>query len=285
MYMGCHVSIKHGYLGAAKTAVMIGANAFQYFPKNPRSMGVKDFDKKDAAACRQFSREHELISIAHTAYPINLAVEESMYLLTLDHLRNDLEIAEACGSRGVVVHFGQSKGGDPLEGYKRMIFLLNELLSEWQGEAKILIENNAGQGNRMGTTIEELIQVRSLLTSPERVGFCLDTCHAFASGLWRGGDWEEVADKMRTGGFFSALAAVHLNDSVYPCCSFRDRHASIGRGEIGLEPIRQLLQTPELSELPIILETPAPADGGHRQEIALIRQLAEKETAVMGVEK
>lgn len=286
MRIGCHISIRNGYLGAARTAYAIGANAFQYFPKNPRSMGIKDFDKKDAEACRRFSRDHGLRSIAHTAYPINLcAAEAELYELTVRHLRNDLEIAEACGSLGVVVHFGHFKGPDPLEGYKRMIQMLNELLADWSGQAQILLENNAGVGGRMGTTIEELLQVRSLLAAPEKVGFCLDTCHAYASGLWRGDNWDEVAERMRSSGYLARLGAVHLNDSVYPCCSCRDRHAPIGRGEIGAEAIARFLQTPELADLPIILETPAPADGGHQQEIALVRQLAQTEDTRLPVEK
>ncbi|MEJ8545354.1 deoxyribonuclease IV [Brevibacillus borstelensis] len=286
MFVGCHVSIRNGYLGAAKTAFAIGANSFQYFPKNPRSMGVKAFDAKDAEACRRFAQERGLVSIGHTSYPTNLAVdEEDMRERTVKHLRNDLEIAEACGSLGVVVHFGHAKGGEPLEGYKRMIRLLDELLHDWRGEAKILLENNAGQGSRMGTTIEELVQVRSLLAAPDRVGFCLDTCHAFASGLWRGSNWKEVAAHMRSSGYFSSLAAVHLNDSVYPSGSFRDRHAPVGRGEIGLEAFSEFLQTPELAEVPIILETPAPAIGGHREEILLVRKLADRQEGVFDLEK
>lgn len=286
MFVGCHVSIRNGYAGAAKAAMAIGANCFQYFPKNPRSMGVKTFDAKDAASCRRFAKEHGMLSIGHTSYPSNLAVEEEeLYERTVEHLRNDLEIAEACGSLGVVVHFGHSKGGDPLEGYKRMIRLLDELLCDWRGEAKILLENNAGQGTRMGTTIEELVQVRSLLAAPDRVGFCLDTCHAFASGLWRGHDWDEVCAHMRNAGYFSSLVAVHLNDSVYPSGSFRDRHAPIGKGEIGLEAFAAFLQTPELADIPFILETPAPADGGHQEEISLVRRLAEQRDGVFGVEK
>jgi deoxyribonuclease-4 len=274
MKIGCHVSIRNGYLEAARTALAIGARSFQYFPKNPRSLKVKQFDPKDASACKSFCREQQLLSIAHTSYPVNLAVDDpKLFETTLRSLRNDLTIAEACGSVGLVVHFGQYKGEDVLEGYRVMIRMLNELLADWTGDTLLLLENNAGQGGRMGTTLEELTQVRQLLAVPEKVGFCLDTCHAFASGMWRGSDWERVAEKMRESGYFSALRAVHLNDSVYASGSCRDRHAGIGQGEIGLEAFAAFLRTPELAGLPIVLETPKPAGGSHQEEIAFVKRL------------
>ncbi len=274
MNIGCHVSIRNGYLEAAKSAHAAGARSFQYFPKNPRSLSVKSFDSRDAAACRDYCRQTNLISIAHTAYPTNLAVEETdVYAATIQSVRNDLEIADACGSVGLVVHFGQYKGSDPLRGYQVMIRMVNEILDAWNGEALLLIENNAGQGGRMGTTLEELTQVRELLAAPEKVGFCLDTCHAFASGMWRGDDWHAVAEKMRESGYFSRLFAIHLNDSSYPHASYRDRHAWIGKGHIGAEAIADVLRTPEVSDLPIVLETPKGADGTHRDEIAYVKRL------------
>jgi len=274
VYIGCHVSIRHGYWEAAKAAAAVGAHAFQYFPKNPRSLTVKAYDRKDAALCRDYCREHGLISICHTPYPTNLAVEEpALYAATVQSVRNDLEIANACGSVGLVVHFGQYKGDDPLRGYRVMIRMINEIMDGWDGEAKLLLENNAGQGSRMGTTLEELTEVRQLLAHPDKVGFCLDTCHAFASGMWRGDDWESLAERMRQSGYFASLYAVHLNDSVYPAASFRDRHANIGRGQIGEEYIRGLLQTPELKKLPVVLETPKGAGGTHQDEIRYVKRL------------
>jgi deoxyribonuclease-4 len=274
VYIGCHVSIRHGYLEAAKSAAAVGAQSFQYFPKNPRSLSVKPFDQRDTALCRDYCQEHGLVSIAHTSYPTNLAVEEpALYAATVQSVRNDLEIANACGSVGLVVHFGQYKGSDPLRGYQVMIRMVNEILRDWDGEAKLLLENNAGQGGRMGTTLEELTQVRQLLLAPDKVGFCLDTCHAFASGMWRGDNWESLAERMRESGYFSRLFAVHLNDSVYPYASYRDRHANIGRGQIGAEAIQDVLRSPELGGLPIVLETPKGAGGGHRDEIAYVKRL------------
>ncbi|UFJ43037.1 deoxyribonuclease IV [Brevibacillus humidisoli] len=276
MQIGCHVSIRHGYLGAAQAALAVSAGAFQYFPKNPRSLAVKRFNRQDAAACRQYCEEHGIISVAHTPYPTNLSVDDrQLYEQTVASVRNDLEIADACGSLGVVVHFGKYKGTatDPLFGYRAMIEMLDEILADWEGKALLLLENNAGQGGKMGTTFEELTQVRSLIRLPQKVGFCLDTCHLFASGVWNGENQDEMLSRAGELGYVDHLKVIHLNDSQYPSGSHRDRHASIGRGQIGENAIRALLTAPPLADLPVILETPVPDGGSHRDEIQYVKEL------------
>jgi deoxyribonuclease-4 len=273
-YVGCHISIRNGYSGAARTAAAIGATAFQYFPKNPRGLAVKNFSTTDAADCAELCRAHGIRSIAHTTYATNLAAEGALREPTIRSLRNDLEIAEACGSVGVVVHFGKWKTGkDPLEGYKLIIGALNEVLQGWKGKALLLIENQAGEGTSIGATMEELTSIRQLSAFPEKIGFCLDTCHLFASGVWNGGNWGELLQLGRSIGYMEHLQALHLNDSVYGTGSLRDRHASIGRGEIGAPGITEVLRTAELSGLPVVLETPVLAGYSHQAEIELVRTL------------
>ncbi len=276
MRIGSHVSTREGYRGAALRAAAIGGNAFQYFPKNPRSLQIKAFDRTDAARCAEWCLEHNVPSIAHGPYPVNPAAEgeaaEKMAVSTL----NDLEIAEACGSVGVVVHFGAYKGKDPLQGYRHIIRWLNAVTSAWQGEARILLENLAGDHGLLGTTPEELAQIRKLCDHPGRIGFCLDTCHLFASGEWQPGGWDAFAERARDAGYWDALAAVHLNDSRYPSGSRKDRHAAIGEGYIGRDNFGQLLRTPEIRRVPLLLETPEGADGTHRDQILLVRQWSEE---------
>ncbi|HZG16551.1 MAG TPA: deoxyribonuclease IV [Candidatus Bathyarchaeia archaeon] len=285
MKIGCHVSIRSGYAGAAKAAWDMGARSFQYFPKNPRGLSVKAFEQRDAAACKQFCMDTGLVSIAHTPYPTNLSVDDpDLYQATVRSVINDLEIAEACGSIGLVVHFGQYKGKveDPLYGYQLMIRMVNDILGQWTGTALLLIENNAGQGNPMGITIEELVQIRQLLDQPERVGYCLDTCHAFASGMWNGTDWLHVASKARELGYLQHVKAIHLNDSLFPTSSRRDRHANIGKGYIPEGGLQELLLTPEFQGLPFVLETPHPAGESHQKEIAWVKErfLLKKEASL-----
>ena len=268
MKIGCHVSIREGYLGAAKRAHMLGANAFQYFPKNPRSLSVKAFDKLSATQCAEFCNKHEMVSIAHTPYPSNPSATGEKAQWVIDSLKNDLEIAESCGSIGIVVHFG-STSGDPLLGYQQMIRTFNEVLVDWEGEALLLIENNAGKGDQLGTTMEELSKIRSLVERPEKVGFCLDTCHAFASNLWDGENWDTVVKRGHELDFIGHIKAIHFNNSVYPNGSRKDRHAPIDNGEISWESMADVLKTEALQEVPFILETPGP----HEAEIKLMNKI------------
>ncbi|MCC3357215.1 deoxyribonuclease IV [Bacillus sp. REN16] len=274
MRFGSHISIRDGYLGAAYHAVKIGAKSFQYFPKNPRSLSVKEFDCHDAKECAKFCNDHDLLTIAHTPYPTNLVADEDQIKLVIDSLLNDLEIANECGSIGVVVHFGVLKNTtNPLEGYQRMIGTLNEVLARWDGEALILLENNAGKSGPTGTMIEELVQVRQLTEYPDKIGFCLDTCHLFASGVWDGDNWHEVEEKGIELGLFEHLKAVHLNNSAYPTRSMKDRHANIPSGEIKVEQIIEFLLSPVFRDIPFVLETPHERKFSHEDEIKFLNEM------------
>ncbi|MBB6452415.1 deoxyribonuclease-4 [Salirhabdus euzebyi] len=259
MKFGCHVSIKEGYLGAAELAKSLGAEAYQFFPKNPRSLGVKNFNETDATACKQFCKQNKLVSITHTPYPTSLTPEDNKQEDVIQSLQNDLEISEACGAIGVVVHFGKQKDSkDPLASYHVMINILNAVLENWEGQCKILLENNAGKPGSMGTTMEELVQVRKLCDDPDHIGFCLDTCHAFASEFWTGENTDELIMKGSELGYFNYLEAIHLNNSKYPVGSGKDRHANIfGHGYIEASQFELFLQQPSVKKVPMILETPS----------------------------
>nr|WP_321164148.1 deoxyribonuclease IV [Tepidibacillus decaturensis] len=277
LYFGSHVSIRKGYLGAAVAAKTIGAKAFQYFPKNPRGLTIKKFDRTDAERCAAFTKVHGLITIAHTSYPVNLAAEGDKQKKIIQSILNDLEIVEACQSIGLVVHFGVYKGKDLLQGYKNIISSLNMVLNQWNGKALILLENQAGQSAKMGMTLEELVYIRNLADSPEKIGFCLDTCHAFASGLWNGENWDALLEKGKHLGYFDHLKAIHLNDSMFPTGSYRDRHANIGKGYVGEKGFKQFLNTNLLNNLPFILETPESSQYTHQQEIDYLKKLVSKD--------
>lgn len=270
--IGCHVSIKHGYEAAAREAKRLGCTIFQYFPKNPRSLSVKSFDASDALRCKSFCTEQDILSVAHAPYPVNLATEQpDMAEAVRISLLNDLAIAEAAGSIGVVVHFGKYAGHDPLKGYLNIIGLLNRILREWRGKALLLIENQAGG---FGSTPEEMVQIRSLCDHPDRIGFCFDTCHAFASGLWNGDNWETVEARGRELDYFRHVKVVHLNDSRFPSGSRRDVHANIGRGRIGEHAFKPLVRSLSALGLPFVLETPASSDLSVETEMLLAKELA-----------
>ncbi|AJS58325.1 deoxyribonuclease IV [Paenibacillus sp. IHBB 10380] len=272
--IGSHMSIRGGYGRAARRAVDMGAKSFQYFPKNPRSLHIKTLNSRDAADCAMYSQENGILSIAHTPYPVNMAIGQSrgieLYNLTVSSLQNDLDIAEACGSLGIVVHFGHYKGTDPLQGYKNIIECLNDVLSSWEGNTKLLIENQAGHGGIMGTTLEEMVNIRGLSRYSDKIGFCFDTCHAFAAGVWDPSNTRALIEKGRQLEYWKDVVAIHLNDSKFPFGSGQDRHARVGEGCIGEEAFRQLFSYPEFQYTVAIMETEAGEDGTHKEDIAKI---------------
>ncbi|MFC4777703.1 deoxyribonuclease IV [Paenibacillus sp. GCM10023252] len=273
MRYGYHLSIRGGYHAAARAASAAGLSAYQYFPKNPRSLTPKAIDYADGERCASFCREHGIVSIAHSPYPTNLAAgDEEQVKKTTISLLNDLAIADSCGSVGVVVHFGIYKGRNVLDGYRNIIYSLNLITSHWSGKAKLLIENQAGDHAFMGTTMEELAQIRGLCKEPDKIAYCLDTCHLFASGTWNGEREAQWADKARQLGVMSSIAAVHLNDSLHPAGMKRDRHAALGQGHIPVDGMKWLVGLPELAEAAIILETPPDEDGTYNAQLNLIRE-------------
>ncbi|MEK5492902.1 deoxyribonuclease IV [Paenibacillus sp. FSL R7-0297] len=276
--IGAHVSIRGGYGQAARFARESGASCFQYFPKNPRSLKLKPVDYRDAHLCADYCREQGMVSIAHTPYPTNLAADPAGRAVMAASLRNDLEIAEACGSLGIVVHFGHFAGMEPLQGYQNIIQCINDTLAGWEGRTKLLIENMAGNHGQEGMTLEELVKVRELSHYPEKIGFCFDTCHAFASGIWNPQHTDEFLQRGTALGYWQQLAAVHLNDSLFPCGSRRDRHARVGQGHIGGKALRELLTSAPLRNVSAVaMETEKGPDGTHRAEIAVVRHWFEAE--------
>ncbi|WP_209122163.1 deoxyribonuclease IV [Alkalihalobacillus sp. BA299] len=273
MYVGSHISIKNGYFAAAKMAHSIGASAFQFFPKNPRSLKVKDFDVNDAERCAQYCKTHNIRTIAHTPYPTKLIPDnQNDDNQILASIKNDLEIAKACGAVGIVVHFGTTKKLEPLEGYQKMIEMLNRVISNWDGNTILLIENNAGAGTDMGLTFEEMVQVRKLSDYPEKIGFCFDTCHAYASGIWDGDNWSALEEKGIELEYFTHLKAIHFNNSKYPYGSRKDRHANLESGHISKEQWLTFLSADFIKDIPLILETPHDAPNIHELEIQLIKK-------------
>jgi deoxyribonuclease IV len=191
-------------------------------------------------------------------------------------LAGELARCARLGVGGLVVHPGAHLGAGCDAGIERVARSLDRVLAKApDAPVRILLENTAGQGSCLGDRLEHLERIRSLVARPERVGVCLDTCHAFAAGYAihepAGSEefWSEALER-----FGAALGGVHLNDSVRPFGSRRDRHAHIGEGEIGLDAFARILQDPRLAAVPMVLET-EPGDGmaGHRRDLEVLRGL------------
>ena len=277
LQLGCHISVAKGFSKACKRAHELGAEAFQVFTKNPRGLRPKKVDYADAEKGVRFCREHRITLVAHTPYITNLSTpKEDLHEVTVRSIKEDLHIADTYGAVGAVVHCGKHVGEGVEAGTRRMVETLNEILAEYEGDCRLLLENTAGQGSELGLAIDELVRIREATDHPEKIGFCFDTCHGFAAGAWNPDSFDELVSQMEETGYLEDLVAIHFNDSKAPYNSRKDRHAKIGKGEIGSEGLARFLRSEHFQGLPVVLETPVEKEEEYAEEIRFLHQLQQE---------
>lgn len=269
--IGTHMSIAKGIARTAEEVVRMDANTMQIFSRNPRGSNYREYTEKEVERFQDIRRKHKFGALlAHAPYTMNLASEkEQVYEFACTVIREDVTRMDALGMEYLVFHPGSHTGIGVERGISNIIRGLDQAIS---GEEKImvLLETMSGKGTEIGADFEHLKSIRDGVLHPERIGICLDTCHVFAAGYDIVNDLEGVIEEFDRVLGLDLLKAVHLNDSMMPFGSHKDRHAVIGEGEIGLEALLRVLQHPKLRDLPFYLETPLD-DQGHKEEIRMIR--------------
>ena len=267
--VGCHLSVAKGFMGAVHKAHELNATCFQYFSKNPRAYRGQLADLADGQAGGALARDLGILPVAHAPYLINLAGEESIRRQSIESFLLDLENCRRRQTSYLVLHLGKPGDRGVAEGLRLMRESLTEILDRDAGSVTILLENTAGQGSELGSKFAELLQVAEGFPS-DRIGFCLDTCHAFAAGY----DLDKPAEIIPAE-FRERLRAIHLNDSKYPQGSHRDRHELLGQGYIGREGLAAFLAWAPAQQLPLLIETPVETEDDYRLEIETARELGE----------
>lgn len=274
LHIGCHLSPTNGYLAMGNDALSIGADTFQFFTRNPRGSRARTIDPEDAAALGALQQAHAFApTVAHAPYTLNpcssdARVREFAHMTMEDDLRRLLQLP--CQLYNF--HPGSHTGQGVEAGIRLTAALLSEMLSAVPSGATLLIETMAGQGSEIGSTFEQVAALIDAAGGSARLGVCLDTCHVFAAGYDLSGDLDGVLAAFdRTIGL-ARLRAVHLNDSLHPLGSHRDRHARIGEGQLGLAALQRVTRHPALAHLPFLLETPQESLAGYAREIALLQE-------------
>lgn len=266
------MSVAKGLDKTAENVVKMNANTMQIFSRNPRGSSFKNYDTKEVAEFQRIRAEHHFGPIlAHAPYTLNLAsANEKTYEFACMVIREDIKRMDALGIENLVFHPGSHTGIGVEAGIQNIVHGLNQALT---GEEKImvLLETMSGKGSEIGSTFEELKTIRDGVNYKEQVGICLDTCHVFSAGYDIVNHLEEVLDEFDAILGLEHLKAIHLNDSMMPFHSKKDRHATIGNGEIGLEAILRIVQNERLQGIPFYLETPLEEDG-HKAEIQMIKE-------------
>ncbi len=276
--LGAHMSIAGGYYKAVEIARDCKCDCVQLFTKNNnqwRAKPITDDDvEKFAAALRQTGITHP---IAHDSYLINLASPDAaLWKKSLEAFVVELQRAERLGIPYVVAHPGAFTSSSEEAGLKRIIQALDEIHGQTRGVAACcLLETTAGQGSNLGWRFEHLATIIDGVRDPERLGVCFDTCHVFAAGypLQTEKEYKATMRQLNQTVGVKQVRAFHLNDSKKELGSRVDRHEHIGRGCLGLEPFRHLLNDRRFRKVPMYLETPKGDRGKTPWDVVNLRTL------------
>lgn len=277
--LGAHVSVAGGMPRSIARATELGCTAIQIFVKNASQWKGKDTPEAEVL---EFRTAHAGSAVgplvAHASYLINLCGTDPVILeKSREALADELRRAARLGVQGLVLHPGAHLGAGEEAGADCVAASLDAVLAAVPDvPTRVLLENTAGQGSCLGYRLEHLARIRERVSQPDRVGVCIDTCHSFAAGyaIHETAGYEDFLAEIEGLLGFAALGCIHVNDSVRPFNSRRDRHAHIGEGEIGLDAFARFLTDPRLAQVPMVLET-EPGDDmeGHRRDLEILRGL------------
>lgn len=275
-HIGSHISSSKGYAAMGRQALKLGADTFAFFTRNPRGGNAKAIVPEDVEKYREIAKEHGFARIvAHAPYTLNAcAAKEDIRRFARETFADDLNRMENTPGQYYNFHPGSHVGQGAVRGIELIAEMLNDNLRPEQ-TTTVLLETMAGKGSEVGRSFEELRAILDRVKLVEKMGVCLDTCHVWDGGYDIAGDLDGVLEEFDRVIGLDRLKAIHINDSLNPLSSHKDRHAKIGEGMIGLETFRRIVRHPALQGLPFILETPND-DAGWAAEIAMLRSMAEE---------
>lgn len=272
-YIGCHLSFAKGYESMGVQALEIGANAFQYFSRNPRGGAAKEFDKSDAGKLLDIAARNGFAPfLVHAPYTFNpCSADAGLRDFARKAMCEDLLRQQNLPGSYYNFHPGSHVGQGAEKGISMIAELLNEILLPEQS-CVVLLETMSGKGSEVGASFGEIAEIMERVKLNRKLGVCLDTCHVYSAGYDIVRNLDGVLEEFDSKIGLERLKAVHLNDSMTSFNSRKDRHAKIGEGTIGLDAIARTINHPKLSSLPFYLETPNELSG-YAREIALLRSL------------
>ena len=260
MRFGFHISIAQGFSRVVEKAQKTKCETIQLFSRNPRGWEFKELNPDEVG---QFKTKLASSNISpcflHLPYLPNLAAtKKELYTKSIDSLCEDLKRAEILSIPFLVIHVGSRVALSEEEAIEKVVQGINESFQRIPNKVMILLENTAGQGTELGSTFSQLQNILSGVEDQSRIGICLDTAHAFAAGydLFTKNGLDETLNEFDRLIGLKHLHLLHLNDAKTPLASHSDRHWHIGKGYIGLEGFRNIVNHPLLDHLPGIMETP-----------------------------
>lgn len=277
MRLGFHVSIAGGFAKVRQRAEALGCETVQVFTSNPRGWRSAALKPADAAQFRKDMKESGISPVfAHVPYLPNLAAPAGPFLKqSLAAVAEELRRCDELGIPFLVTHVGKALGSSEERALKQVAESVNRVLAAARNRVVLLLENTAGMGSEVGYRFGQIAEAIGMIEDGDRVGVMLDTAHAFAAGY----DWRTSAGADLALREFDAtvgmgrLYGLHLNDSKSACGSRVDRHWHIGKGEIGREGMKVIVNHPLLKHLPAVMETPRTSDREDRMNMRAARRL------------
>ena len=289
MLIGAHVSPAGGPAKALERGDERGCRSIQIFNQSPRQWKPHSYSDDQLAEYREaFESSGVEAVLIHAVYLLNPASDDpDIREKSLASLTTSLRVGDALGAAGVVLHPGSALKGEVGPAIKRAGEVVKEALAE-SGSCELHLEDTAGAGGTLGRTFEELAELLRACGRSKRLGVCLDSCHLLASGYdvrtIEGVD--DVLERFDAEVGLEKLRSLHLNDSLQPLGSNRDRHAPVGKGEMGEDGCAAFLSAPAFDDLPCILETSGdddPPGGPAREQIKLTEKLRKRGRKARGL--
>lgn len=281
--IGSHVKMagKEMFLGSVKEAESYGANVLMLYTGAPQNTVRKEIAALNIEAGWEYAKGAGIEEIVvHAPYIINLGntVKPETFELGVTFLEKEIKRTAAMRSRILVLHPGAHVGAGEEAGIAQIIKGLNLVLDGNEDDVYIALETMAGKGSELGRTFEELKMIYDGVHKRDRLRVCFDTCHVNDAGYRLVEDCEGVLQQFDEVIGLSQIAVIHVNDSMNPCGSHKDRHANIGKGCIGFDLLRQIVHDDRFAQIPKILETPWICEEGsnektiapYKEEIAML---------------
>jgi deoxyribonuclease-4 len=277
MLIGAHVSTSGGLAKAVARGAELGCESIQIFNQSPRMWRPTKYGPDDFAEFRQAIDDSPVEAVAiHAVYLINCATtDRELREKSLASLTHALRTGDGIGAAGVVLHPGAQKGEPHGPSMKRAAKVIAAALKDSES-CPLLLEQTAGHKGLLGRDFDETAELIELAGAGDRLGLCLDSCHLFVQGydVTDPGSLSAVVDEADAKVGLDRLRCLHVNDAGAPLGSCRDRHANIGKGEMGKAGLRAFLSEPRFEGLPATLETPGPnKKGADKKEVTAAKRL------------
>jgi len=278
MLLGVHVSSGGKIYEALDRAHELGCKTMQVFSRNPQRWRSDSLRQQDMEEFRRRRTKFKIKPVfLHISYLINLASPNPrLYQASIEAFIEDILEAHLLGAEYMVTHMGSHKDTTEEAGLKRFTDALNIILERTaQAKVMLLLENTAGSGSWLGYTFEHQKKIIEGLARRERVGLCLDTAHAYLAGydLATAKGLEVLLEEIESMTGIDMVKLIHLNDAKGALGSHHDRHDHIGKGNIGIEGMGNIINHPKLKDIPLILETPKQSAEDDSMNLAVVRKL------------